>query len=97
MALKLILHYLVTLIYYSVLLILIGGALISYVPRLRWKPIGRFLYGISEPFLRPLRRLPFAMLTFGRVTIDLSSLYLIIITLIVCLALTFLINLLPGQ
>ena len=65
------------LLYYAfnaIMIIIIASVVITWVPSLRWTPIGRFIFNITEPVFMKFRRIfPPLMIKQG-VAMDFSSL-----------------------
>ena len=43
-------------LYYAAMLLLLANAAVSWLPGMRWKPIGRLIMKLTEPVLMPIRR-----------------------------------------
>ena len=65
------------------LALLIANACLSWFPNLRWRPIGRLIYGATEPWLQPLRRLMPPVRISDSVRLDLSGFVLVVVVEIV--------------
>ncbi|MHB9022864.1 MAG: YggT family protein [Armatimonadota bacterium] len=80
------------LLYYAVMLLVLAGVILSWLPHLRWRPIGRLIYNLTEPVFQPIRRLiPPIRLNSG-VAVDLTPIIVVILVEVVYLALKILIS-----
>jgi uncharacterized protein YggT (Ycf19 family) len=70
--------------YHLLFLFVVAYALIGWIPGLRWHPFGRLIYNIVDPMLRPFRRLVGPIRVANRFVLDLSPLFLLLATGIVC-------------
>jgi YggT family protein len=71
---------LISIIYRIVLYLIIARAVISWIPSLRYNPIGKVIIQLVDPMLRPLQRLVPPSKTGG---IDLSPLLALILLQII--------------
>ena len=62
---------LINIVYNILTVIIIGSVLLSWLPNLRWTPIGRLIEQCSEPLLLPFRSM-IRPIPFGSVTLDIS-------------------------
>ncbi|MHB9130747.1 MAG: YggT family protein [Armatimonadota bacterium] len=44
-------------LYDAFCLLILASIILSWVPSLRWRPVGRLIYNVTEPILQPFRRL----------------------------------------
>lgn len=63
--------------YCLVLALLLGNAIVSWLPRARWHPLGRLLLRLTEPMLQPIRR-RLRPVRIGRALVDFSAVVLIV-------------------
>lgn len=68
---------------YAVTALMLGSVIISWFPRLRWYPIGRLIYQLSEAPLQVVRRFLRPLNLGGGVGLDFSPLVFYLLVLIV--------------
>jgi len=50
-------HGILSLVFYVLWVLILINVLLSWIPTAQWHPLGRFLLAITEPLLKPFRRL----------------------------------------
>jgi YggT family protein len=82
-------------VYSAFTLLVLANVLLSWFPKFRWHPVGRIVFNLTEPMLRPFRRiLPLMRLRRGTVAMDFSPVLLLLAGWIVC---TVLVQLLKSM
>ena len=75
-------------IYYILLALIVAHIVVSWVPSAQWHPLGRVILLVSEPLLKPFRRLLPPVTFNSGVTVDFSPLLCILATQLVLYILT---------
>lgn len=61
----------VTLLYYALVAMVLANVIVSWIPSSQWHPLGRLVQKITDPLLKPFRRL-LPPINFTSVSIDFS-------------------------
>ncbi|MHB0936310.1 MAG: YggT family protein [Armatimonadota bacterium] len=50
-------HGILSLVFYVLWVMILVNVVLSWIPTAQWHPLGRFLLAVTEPLLKPFRRL----------------------------------------
>lgn len=67
-------HDILNFAFYFMTALILGSVVISWFPRLRWNPVGMWVYDVSERLLKPFRAVLRPINLGGGAGIDLSPL-----------------------
>ncbi|HEY3416371.1 MAG TPA: YggT family protein [Armatimonadota bacterium] len=76
---RIILINIIRMLYDLALLLLFVSVLTTWLPKVRWHPIGRLVYNLTEPLLQPIRRLIPPIRFRNGVALDLSVIILLVL------------------
>lgn len=65
-------HLILYVVFYALWVMILINVVLSWIPSAQWHPLGRFLLSITEPLLKPFRRLIPPLKVSGSIGLDLT-------------------------
>lgn len=72
-----------SLVFYVLWVMILINVILSWLPSARWHPLGRFLIALTDPLLKPFRRLIPAIRISDRFGLDLTPIVAILVLYVV--------------